>query len=131
MTDESLLKRLNYEYPYYEDYVEPKGALSIDKRSHACFHYCRLAMKARGNVIGGIENQIIQYRIGDTPAEWRESRDLEIAKGVALMYGLENPGEFLHDEWRRRVWAQTQILGVYLDEAVLRLDPKGDRNKIH
>ena len=110
MSQSEITKRIVYEYPYYEDLVEPKGALTLDKRSHACWYYTLLAMRARQLHGGGIENQIIQYKVGEEIPDWHESRDEEIARSVALIYGLESPDEFL--KFRARAWAQAQLLGI-------------------
>lgn len=119
--DESLIKRIVYEYPFFEDMVEPHGALAINKECHACFYYAMLAWKARGNA-GPIENQIIEYKVGETPPEWREQRDSEIAYSVALMYGLENPDKFLI--YKKRAWAQAKMLGVELPMEIFNVAPK-------
>lgn len=104
--------KVNYEYPMFSDYVEPKGALAINKESHACFYYLMLALKARGLVGDGIDSQIIQYRVGETAPEWMESRDEELAKSVAIIYGLESPEAFLKGDWKKRAWTQAVSLGI-------------------
>lgn len=121
MVDESLEKRLNYEYPYFEDYLEPKGALCINRECHACFYYAMLAWKARGNA-GPIESQIILYKVGETPANWREPRDAEIAASVAIIYGLESPDKFLI--YKKRAWAQAKELGITLPADIFDVSPK-------
>lgn len=128
MTDESLVKRLNYEYPWFEGLIEPHGALTMDRRSHACWYYTVLCMRARRLHAGGIANQIIQYKVGDTPPEWLESRDLEIAKSVAIIYALESPDEFL--KFKANAWTQaTQFLGVPVDMRIYEVSPD-DRFKL-
>jgi len=115
---------LQYTYPFYEDLVEPNGALTLDRRSHACWYYTLLAMRARHLYAGGIENQIIQVKVGEeNDTHWHESRDEEIARSVALIYGLESPDEFL--KFKARAWAQAQILGVAhtLDLAIYDVRP--------
>lgn len=119
--DESLLKKLNYEFPYFEDFLEPNGALCINRECHACFYYAMLAWKARGNA-GPIEFQIIEYKVGDTPPLWRESRDSEIAYSVALIYGLESPDKFLI--YKKRAWAQGKLLGFELPADIFDVGPK-------
>lgn len=114
---------IQYEYPFFSDYVEPKGALAINKESHACFYYAMLAAKARGLVGSGIDSQIIQYRVGDTAPEWLESRDEELARSVALIYGLESPDSFLKGDWKKRAWAQAAALGVDLPLAIFEVRP--------
>ena len=119
--DESLLKQIHYEYPFFEDMVEPQGALTINKECHACFYYAMLAFKARGNA-GPIETQIIEYKVGETPPEWREQRDSEIAYSVALLYGLESPDKFLI--YKKRAWAQGKMLGVEFPQEIFNVGPK-------
>jgi len=97
--------KVNYEYPFFADLVEPNGALAINKESHACFYYVMLAMKARAVAGKGIESQIIEYEVGKLAPEWMESRDEEIARSVALIYGLDSPDDFLKAPWKKRAWA--------------------------
>ena len=125
MADDSLVKRINYEYPYYEQFVEPRGALTMDPACHACFYYGMLAFKARLNA-GNIESQTIVYKVGETPSLWREPRDAEIAKSVALIYALESPDDFL--KFRAQAWAQAKMLGVELPVDIFTVTP--DR-KLH
>lgn len=114
---------LHYEYKFYEDLVEPNGALTLDRRSHACWFYTQQAMRSILAWAGGAENQIIQYRVGDTPPEWSETHFEEIARSVALIYNLESPSEFLHEEWKKRVWAQAQELGLGIDLRIYDVGP--------
>jgi hypothetical protein len=121
VVDDSLNKRLNYEYPFFEDMVEPHGALTINKECHACFYYAMLAYKARGNA-GPIETQIIEYKVGEAIPLWREQRDSEIAQSVAIIYGLESPDKFLI--YKKRAWAQGNLLGINFPEEIFRVAPK-------
>ena len=122
--------KINYEYPYFENYVEPKGALTVDARSHACFYYLMLALKARAIAGHGIEGQIIEYKVGETPPEWMESRDEELARSVAIVYGLKDPDEFLR--FRSNAWAQAVGLGIdgRVAEDILKVSP-GRKGLIH
>jgi hypothetical protein len=119
--DESLQKKLNYEYPYFEDYLEPNGALCVNRECHACFYYGMLAWKARGNA-GPIDSQIIQYKVGEEIPLWREPRDAEIATSVAIIYGLESPDKFLI--YKKRAWAQAKLLGFELPADIFDVSPK-------
>lgn len=112
------MMKISYEYSLFMDLVEPKGALTLDKRSHACWDYTRKAMRARELHAGGIENQTITYKVGDALPNWHESRDEEIAKSVALIYGLADPSEFLKDEWRKRAWIQARMLGLRVEPEI-------------
>lgn len=118
-----MTMKVNYEYPIYEDLIEPKGALLLDKRSHACWNYTVLAMRARELHAGGIENQIIQYKVSDGAPNYHESRDEEIARSVALKYGLADPGEFLKREFKKRAWAQAKLLGLHVELEIYNVRP--------
>lgn len=118
-----MTQEIQYQYPIFTDLVEPNGALSLDKRCHACWDYTRKAMKARELHAGGIENQIIQYKVGDEKPHWHESRDEEIAKSTALIYGLADPSEFLKREFRKRCWVQAQMLGLKVNLAIYHVRP--------
>lgn len=122
-SDGRVSLKLHYEYPFFEDFVEPNGALTLDKRSHACFYYTRLAMRARYLHAGGIENQIIEVKVGDeNDTHWHESRDEEIARSVAIIYGLESPDEFL--KFKAQAWAQAvHFLGLPVDERIYDVRP--------
>jgi len=119
--------QLKYEYPIFHDHIAPKGYLTLDIRSHACFYYGMLAMKARGLAGTGIDSQIIEYKVGETPPAWYESRDEELARSVAIMYGLESPDEFL--KFRKEAWAQAQALGITIATEVFNVRPGAP--KIH
>lgn len=125
MTSDGRVGQLRYEYPMYMEFIEPKGALTLDKRSHACFHYTKLAMRARTLHNGGPENQIVQYRVGASLAEmphWHESRDEEIARSVAIIYGLESPDEFL--KFKKQAWAQAVVfLGLPVNLEIYNVRP--------
>lgn len=127
MKDDRIGRALHYEYPMYEDMIQPNGALTLDKRSHACFTYTKLAMRARALHNGGIENQIIQVRVGDeNETPWHESRDEEIARSVAIMYGLESPDEFLR--FKKEAWVQaTQFLGLPVAIEIYNVSPGARR----
>lgn len=118
---DDLKKNLHYEYPFFEDYVEPRGALTINPASHACFYYAMLAWKARGNA-GPIENQIVEYKVGEAPPAWRESRDSELAYSVAVMYGLDSPDVFL--AYKKEAWVQAKMLGMELPVDIFDIKPK-------
>lgn len=113
---------LRYEYPMFMDFIQPKGALTLDRRSHACFYYTKLAMRARYLAGDGPESQTIQYKVGETAPEWMESRDEEIARSVAIIYQLESPDEFL--KFKKEAWTQAvMFLGLPVDEEIYRVSP--------
>lgn len=107
----------------YEDLLEPNGALIPDKRCHACWTYTRKAMKARELHAGGIQNQMIEYKVSDGAPDWYESRDEEIARSTALIYGLASPDDFLKDDFKKRCWAQAQMLGLHIELEIYNVRP--------
>lgn len=118
--------KIQYEYEMYYDLLEPHGALTLDKRCHACWTYTRKAMKARELHNGGIDNQIIQYKVGSSISEmphWHESRDEEIARSTAIIYGLESPDEFLKEDFKKRCWTQAQMLGLNVNIEIYNVRP--------
>lgn len=122
--------KIVYEYPMFMDLLEPNGALTLDKRSHACWDYTRKAMRARELHAGGIENQVIQYKVGSSISEmphWHESRDEEIARSVALIYGLTDPSEFLKDDFKKRAWTQAKMLGLHVELEIYNVRPGARR----
>jgi hypothetical protein len=112
---------ISYEFPYFECYLEPNGALKLDVACHACFYYGMLAAKAIQLQGSGIESQVIVYKVGDTPPPWFEANLANIAKGVATMYALENPDSFLM--FKKEAWAQAKMIGVEIPEIVFRVRP--------
>lgn len=115
--------KIHYEYKIYSDLIEPQGALSHDKRSHACWYYTQLAMRSLLAWNGGIENQIIQYKVGEAIPDWNETHFEEIARAVALQYQLESPDEFLKDHWKARAWEQARQLGLEIDLRIYQVGP--------
>lgn len=112
---------ITYEYPYFECYLEPNGALKIDRACHACFYYAMLAAKAIQLQGDGIESQTIIYKVGDTPPPWFEANLANLAKSVAIMYALENPDSFMN--YKKEAWYQAQQLGVDVPEYVFNVRP--------
>jgi len=121
MTDDSLRKRIHYEYPFYEDLVEPNGSLTLDKRSHACWYYTLLAMQARQNFGDGPESQIIEYKVGGDIPLWHSFNDEKIARSVAVIYGLESPDEFLR--FSHAALAQAQMFNAPVNPSIYNVEP--------
>lgn len=121
MTDESLQKRIVYEYPFFESYLEPNGALNIIPACHACFYYGMLAAKAIAMIGDSNESQILVYKVGDTPPPWMEANLGNIARGVAMMYALDSPEDFL--KFKSEAWAQAKLLGVEIPAYVFNVSP--------
>lgn len=118
--------KVQYIYPIFEDLIEPSGCLGIDKRFHACWSYTNKAMRARIRHAGGIDNQIIQYKVGTPIAQmptWHESRDEELARSTAMIYLLESPDEFLKPTFTHACHLQAQQLGLSIDPAIYDVRP--------
>lgn len=121
---------LHYDYPIYEDLLEggkEGGALSIDKRSHACWTYLKQAHASLQAFGTGIDSQQLQYKVGEQVPDWNESRFEEIARSIAIRYQLESPSEFLNDHWKARAWQTAQVLGLTIDPRVWQVSPGRQR----
>ena len=118
MTDQPTIE---YEYPYFDSYLEPHGVLKIDRACHACFYYGMLAAKAIQLQGDGMDSQTIVYKVGDTPPPWYEARLDNLARSVAILYALESPDVFL--AYKREAWVQAMQLGYNIPEIVFRVRP--------
>jgi len=99
--------KMTYEFPYYEDQVLPKGFLTLDKRTHALFHYYLLCQKLLEKAGTNAERDQIIY----DDARWMDKPYANIARGTAVRYGLVDPGEFLKDEIKQQVRLEIARLG--------------------
>lgn len=108
--------KLQYQYPMFVDQIEPNGLLTRDPRCHACWWYAVLAQKNKALAGSGPEDQIITYTVGETPPTWMDKNYEQIARSVALQYGLADPGDFLR--YRATVWAEGQRLGIDFTEVL-------------
>lgn len=95
MKNEVKLGDLHLRFPVFEDQIEPKGFLKPDKECHACWYYFMLAYASWLGAGTGPESQIIVVDPGLETPLWMEKRWHQIAKTVALIYGLESPDSFL------------------------------------
>ena len=98
--------KINYGYPLFVDHVIPRGHLPIDKRAHALFRYYQLCQKLLEKAGFSTDDQIIY---DDAP--WMDKPYGNIAKGVAVQYGLADPGEFLKPGFKQMVEAEIRRLG--------------------
>lgn len=116
-----LKGRLVYEYPYFVTHLAPNGFLTVAKECHACFYYGMLANQAIALQGKGPESQTIVYKVGDTPPPWFDALLPNIARSVAIIYGLESPDSFL--PYKKEAWAQAKSLGFDIPEIVFRVRP--------
>lgn len=94
--------KLNYNRPFFEDQVMPKGELTLDMACHACWYYAMLATKNMMRVGRGPEDQIITYDAENNErAQFENKNYVAIAKSVGIIYGI-SPEEFLRFEDRVR-----------------------------
>lgn len=86
----------------FPDHTVPTGALSTDMRSQACFYFYLMAQKMKEKVGKSIDDQF--GILEEYP--WMDTHYVELARNVALMYGLESPDEFAKawDEVKREAW---------------------------
>lgn len=125
MSDEP---HIAYEWPLFEDSLEPTGYLPLDKRAHACLYYLKLAMRSKLAVGRGPESQIITYTAGQAAPLWMDLEYENIARSVAIIYGLESPEEFLR--FRAVVWAEAVRLGARPEDIEPALDVRPGISKI-
>ena len=87
---------LHYDRPIFPDHTFPKGLLIRDEACQACWFYAMLAFKNYMQYAGGHENKIITVNAYDNEfLPWNEIRFANIARSVAIIYGLESPDVFL------------------------------------
>lgn len=98
---------MKYEFPYYEDQVQPKGFLTLDIRTHALFHYYLLCQKLLEKAGHNAESDQIIY----DDARWMDKPYGNIAKGTAVRYGLVSPEEFLKEGIKKEVRLEIARLG--------------------
>jgi hypothetical protein len=106
--------RLNY--PVYPDLVENKGGcLPRDNRAFALWYYYTLAQQLFEKT-GGIDLHLkggtieeAQFGLLETD-KWLDARYDRIARSVALVYGMKDPGEFMLDGLWECVKAQAHQL---------------------
>jgi hypothetical protein len=79
--------KLNLQYPVYPDLE----GLPNDKRVYACWYYYTLAQKLH-EMLGDSTDDQFGILEGE---RWMDPQFEQIARSVALMYGFENPGEFM------------------------------------
>lgn len=95
--------KLNYDRPFFEDQVMPKGELNLDMAAHACWYYTMLALKNMIRVGRGPEDQIITYDAYNNERVQYMNKNYEaIAKSVGIIYGM-SPEDFLkYEDMARR-----------------------------
>lgn len=74
----------------FPGHTKPNGALSQDARAQACWYFYVLAQKQRELVGDSIDDQFGLLE----EHEWMDTRYVQTAKTVAMLYGLESPDEF-------------------------------------
>lgn len=94
MGDVLPIKRMNLRYPYFQDQIEPKGRLTLDRASHACWFYYMLADKNHQKVGRGPEDQILEVDPGLETPLWMDRNFDQIARSVAILYGFDSPDDY-------------------------------------
>lgn len=116
------MRGLQLEYMIFEDQIEPKGYLTRDKRAHACWYYFVLATKNRADVGKGPESQTIVVPSHDEGSVlWMDKRYAQIARSVAMLYGLNSPDDFT-GYWPL-VEKEARRLGIEVHDDVRFVDP--------
>jgi len=97
--------RIHFEYPVYPDLT----LLPNEKRAYACWYYYTLAQKLSEMLGDGSTEAQFGILEGE---RWLEPRYEQIARTVAMMYGLSNPGEFMQERFWNVVEEQAVELGL-------------------
>jgi hypothetical protein len=82
--------RVKFDHFTFPELTRPKGFLSPDKRAQACWYFYTLAEKLR-QMLGDSTDDQFGLLEGSL---WMDPHYVNIAKSVALIYGLESPDEF-------------------------------------
>lgn len=116
--------KLRYDRPVFVDQTEPKGRLILQMECQACWYYAMLATKNQLRVGRGPEDQIITYDAENNERAVFENKNyVAIAKSVAIIYGLDNPGLFL--VYEDLVRAEGQRIGINFSDEIF--DPLKNR----
>lgn len=98
------MKRLSLTPFNYPNLTKPHGALSSDSRSQACWYFYSLAHKVYEMVGKSIEDQ---FGVLDDEL-WMDKRYVQIARSVAMQYGLESPDEFA------KAWDEVRLQAIIM-----------------
>ena len=115
MTEQPPCGELHYDRPYFLDYSFPHGLLHLTPGCQACWYYAMLATKNKQVN----ESQMLTEDTwtGETEAAVEKRYD-QLARSVAIIYGLDSPDDFLRYRWL--VERQAQSLGFELPEEIWR-----------
>jgi hypothetical protein len=85
-----MTHRLNYTRIEFPDHTHPKGALPRLHAAQACWYFYLLAHKIHERVGKSTEDQF-----GLLDGElWMDKHYVNLARSIAMQYGLESPDEF-------------------------------------
>lgn len=96
---------IRFQYPIYPDLT----LLPVNKRAYACWYYYTLAMKLSEMLGDGSTESQFGILEGEP---WLDPRYEQIARSVALMYGLKDPGEFMENRFWEVVEDQAIEVGL-------------------
>lgn len=74
--------------PMFPANTAPMGFLTRDIACQACWYYYTLAQRLYEQTRGGLENQIIEYKVGDAAPLWLDAYYYPIARTVEQLYGV-------------------------------------------
>lgn len=81
---------IQFTYPIFPDHTKPVGALPNLKPAQACWYFYLLAQKMKENVGDSTEDQ---FGLLETE-QWMDTHYVQLARTIAMIYGLESPDEF-------------------------------------
>lgn len=95
MTESSFLGTLHLRPLIFPDLTQPNGFLDPSPGCQACWYFYGCAEKVRRNSGTSIDQQIIVVDSGqDNSVMWMNKPYENMARSVALLYGLESPDDF-------------------------------------
>lgn len=89
MSDDVTMGKIEFEFPIFPDSTKPKGFLSPDKESQACWYYYILCQKQKEAVGSGPESQTIVVPVGqEGSVHWMDTHFVQTLSSLALIYQL-------------------------------------------
>jgi hypothetical protein len=90
-----LLGHMHLRPLVFPDLTQPNGFLDSDMGCQACWYFYTCAERIRQIAGKSIDSQIIVVDAGDdNGVAWMNKNYENIARGIAMLYGLDSPDEF-------------------------------------
>ena len=116
--DRIPVTRMHFQFNVYPEHTQPNGFLTEDRACQAIWYYYLIAMTARSKIGKSIDDQIIEYKVGQAAPLWKDKRFNQQFKSVAMMYGLESPDEMIPFWPNVKLEARSKGMPLPADEIV-------------